>query len=694
MLFLGMQSVGLPQEDIQERSAKIYISQEEDMVLEGVWTGYETWFKIPYSVEKPTRARLHFVFNYSDVLLEELSTFTVVVNDVPVKSSNLVGRDPEYVEENIIIEGDMLKPGMNSFRISLYAQSHQNVCEDIENPANWYVVSKESFLEILYYPKYNNDLKYFPEPFTEMGAFSKKGLTFVLPKIDSVSEIELYANTAKQFGTIDSDNILDVYCLGTGIPENKQARESNLVVLGEAGSLPFNILDKVPLEKDRVAYSLTPSPWSSDATVLSIYAPEARNLRPAVEILASPDLKKELKGKVKVIDPYYEEYKIKKDRKYFYKKRSLETLGYPDQVIRGSFYNEKLIYFTIPPAWRLSKNASINFILSTSPLLDPDMSEMSVFVNGQYAGSTKLYGERKRPVTFSVNIPQAALDKRSFDVLARFYLDINQEGCERRYPEKAWVIIHKTSFVDLPHSERKSFYLQDFPGQYLLQNEIELPLCVIPDQPTYDDLTALLRFSYALGLYPEFNQSWLEVKKASEVTKEDKERNLVVIGLAQSNTFFYEINPELPISFSQEDSKPFISKLGGEESLDIPTDYRWNLPVGFREEMGCIELISSFWNAEKTILIITGTDKYLYLNAVDVFNSRAELFMLDANIAIINDQGVIFPYKTFSEEQIERIKKEALMAKLPIFLGFIIAIIFIIVIIVMKKFLKKILIYF
>ena len=655
------------------KSAEIFLSPEQDMVFEGLRARHITWFNIPYSVASPVKGELQLFFTYSDILMKGASSITVLINDVPIESIDLAGREHKGATVIFPIEGDQLKPGANSLQIDFYAQAHQNVCEDIDNPANWYVVSKESVLRLYYQADFNIDLKYFPEPLARMGRFTGKGITFVMDN----ELIDLYSNSAMQIGMLAPDSVVEINCARSG----HETEKDNLFAIGTKGKLPLGLGEGKSPGKDQAIYAIRRSPRAAGSALFSISAGNNKCLKSAVAILSSPELKKELSGKERIVDPFSREYQAKDALDIFYRKRTFKELGFGDEVIRGSFYSERSYYFTVPPSWKLSANSSINFVVDLAPLLDPDKSEMSVFVNGKYAGSTRLAGVRNKPFVFSVNIPQEVLNQRGFDILARFYLDIGQTGCEGLYPGKAWVIIQKDSLVLLSYREKEVFFLADFPGQYMQDNKIDLPLVVIPDIPDNNALTALLRFSFALGQFlPPFD-GWLDIKKAGEITEEDKKRHLVVIGTGQSNAFFSAINPELPISFNREDSQPFISQLIDKDALAIPTDYRWSLPVDFREEMGCVEIIRSPWNPDKTVMVISGTDGYLLLDAADIFFNRTLLYDTDANVAIIDGAGGVTPYKTLSEERVEKMKEEALRTRLPIFLALVIVAIFAVVII-------------
>ncbi len=662
--------------------AKVYLSEKEDLIFIGLHSYHSTWFRIPDSVRQPVEGEFEFAFSFSTVLIPESSNITVFINDVPIKSITLANRDPEKSEELFKVPPGLFKAGLNHLRLQLYAQANVDECKDIDNPANWYVVLKQTNLRLFYDPHPPLELKYFPEPLLAMGRFSQKSLTFIMPEKPTTTLIEAYTNTAKQLGALNQETTgtIAIHSRGEKQPTKKEFLESNLVVLGKRSELPLGLASQTVLGKDLVEYAFDRSPWSDKSLVFSISSEDEKHLKPAVNHLVSHILKRNFKGKEKTVDPYYHPYSRIERQDIFASRRSFEQLGYGDDLLRGTFYNEKEYYFSIPSSWKLKKNAGISFMMDMSPLLVGDQSEMSVLINGIYAGSTKLKGDRQNSLAFHAEIPNELLLEEGFIIRARFYLDIGQKGCERRYPEKAWILIHKESYVSLPHTDKTSFALKDLPAPYMVKDKIELPLIVIPDNPSYDDLSTLYRFAFALGVFLPLNQDWLPVKQASEVTEQDWQNHLVVLGTAEANSFFSQVNPSLPISFSRENSSPFIYQASLKKEEKGGTEYRWDLPADFRGETGCIELLKSPWNEEKSVLVVTGTDPYLLLDAVDVIKDQVRLVSIDTTVAIVNAEGGVIPYRTKIGTEETQTRQSEFRAKLPAFIIIVITAIFAIVV--------------
>lgn len=682
-----------------DSTAKIYLSEREDLIYVGLHSYQSLWFRVPKSVKKPIDGEFKLYFTFSTILIPNTSNITITINDIPIKSITLENRDPENSEESFTVSAGFLKEGMNHLRIQLYAQANVDECKDIDNPANWYVIKKESALHLHYDSTPSQNLATFPEPLLRMESFSQNGLAFVMPEKPSTSLIEAYTNTAKQLGALSQETSDDVVIHATGIERpntqllksderaiEKVVRKSDLVVLGKQSDLPFGLKKEYPIGKDLAQYALDLSPWSDQAVIFSISADDERTLKPAVNVMVSDILRRKLKGKEKIIDPYYAPYTRKSLADIFSVRRTFENLGYGDEMIRGSFYNESSYYFSIPASWRLKKNAALNFVLDMSPLLVQNQSEMSVFVNGLFANSSKLTGDRQNSKIIRVELPPEVLLDKAFDIIIRLYLDIGQKGCERRFPEKAWVLLHKESYVSLPHVDKTGLKLKDFPAAYMLNNQVSLPIIIIPDEPDHNALSALYRFAYTLGQFLPVAQDWLIVKRVSEITDEDLKENLIVLGRAETNSFFSRINPDLPISFNLEDSKPFILRADqkNEEEFtagEFKGDYQWNLPADFRGDIGCIEMIDSPWDEEKSLTVITGTAEFLLLDAVDVIRDRGKLALIDSKIAIVSSEGSVIAYSDkVSDSETVDLQRDALRAKLPIFVIIVVTAIFAIVI--------------
>ncbi len=666
-------------------TAEIYLSEKEDLIYVGLHSYQSLWFRIPVSVRKPISGEFKLYFAFSTILIPETSNITLSVNDIPLKSITLKDRDPEISEEIFTIPAGFLKEGLNHLRIQLYAQASTDECKDIDNPANWYVIKRSSVLNLFYNDTPSQNLAHFPEPLLRMESFSKNGMTFIVPKKASTTLIETQANTAKQLGALSQETSDDVPIYGHSevLPKEKNILKSNLIVINKQSDLPFGLTKELPLGQDLAQYALDLSPWSESAVIFSVSSDEVRHLKPAVNVMISDILRRKLKGKEKSLDPYYGPYSRRSLADIFSLRRTFENLGYDDQMIRGSFYNESAYYFAIPASWRLKKNAAINFVMDLSPLLVNNQSEMSVFVNGLFADSVKLIADRNDSKIVRIELPSEVLLDKGFEINVRFYLDIGQKGCERRFPEKAWVLMHKESYVSLPHVDKTGLTLKDFPAPYMLNNKVSLPLIIIPDEPDNNALGALFRFAFTLGQYLPQSQKWLIVKRSSEVTDDDLQKNLVVLGRAETNSFFSRINPDLPISFDLEDSTPFITRTSAQDDEEAKLDgnYQWNLPADFRGEIGCVELITNPWNKEKSIVVITGSAEYLLSDAVNLIRNRAKMALINTKIAIISSEGSVIPYtdKALDQETID-LKRDALRARVPMFLIIVVTLIFAIVI--------------
>jgi hypothetical protein len=263
-------------------------------------------------------------------------------------------------------------------------------------------------------------------------------------------------------------------------------------------------------------------------------------------------------------------------------------------------------------------------------------------------------------MNFKVKIPPQARDRQMLEVAVRYYLDTEQQvnlDCGRRDYDKAWFIIHGDSWLDYKHRDKNVFYLSDLPGPYLLRKKVSLPLFVMPDQPTVADLTALERLSMSMGQMMPKNENWFTVKKASQITKDDlKANHLIVIGLAERQKLFAQINTKLPISFRLDDSKPFIhaSQIG--------------LPYDFRDQMGTVQLIPSPFNFLKAIVVVTGTSDELMLKALDTIINRNQLAILEANVVVVNESGKINTIASYDKNQIQTDRQRSLQIKLQILL--------------------------
>jgi len=627
----------------------IYLSSDQEIAVKGLRGTHSFFFNIPKSIKKIEKAELTFDFYFSDTLLKNFSNLTFILNEVPLKTYTLNQFNGRGGQVKLPLKGDLMKSGSNYLRVEFFAQANEDLCKDLDSPSNWYVVKKTSKLEI-FYPPFAAKLDYFPEPLVRMNQFKTKDLLFSFKNTD-IQTLEMSANFSRQLGHWDRE-------LYPGIVQ------STLNVTKDWFK-KYQLIEMTPvfnIEPGQAQYHYLQPKVDASGIALQIKSDKLETARQALTNQFHPDFLFKLRDQFSQFTPLFKKVINYDLLAFFSNQLSFKEAGYEDIVNRGSFNGTTTFYFGVPAAWELLDGAAINFKFSLSPLLDSTKSQVTVFVNGIYAGTTKLKTVPGRKMSFKVKIPPQARDRQLLEVAVRYYLDTEQQvnlDCGRRDYDKAWFIIHGDSWLSYKHRDKNVFYLSDLPGPYLLRKKVNLPLVVMPDEPSAADLTVLQRFSMSMGQLMPKNENWFNVKKASQITNDDlKSSHLVVIGMATRQKLFSQINTKLPISFRLEDSKPFI------HSNQI------GLPYDFRDQVGTVELIPSPYNFLKTIVVITGTSDELMLKALDTIINRNQLSLLDANVVVVNDSGKINTIASYDKNQLQTDRQRSLQVKLQILLVF------------------------
>lgn len=626
----------------------IRLSPDQEIPVKGLRGTHSFYFNIPKSINTIQKANLTFEFYFSDTLLKHLSNLTFLINEVPLKTitlSQFTGREGKII---LPIKGEFIKTGSNYVRVEFFAQANEDLCKDLDSPSNWYVVRKNSNLEIEYLP-YVAKLDYFPEPLVKMNQFQTKDLLMLYSNTDRPT-LEMAANFSRQLGHWDKEIYPGVIGSEMKLPKDWQKK--------------YHVLEMIPtsnqLEPGQVQYRYMQNKLDGTGIAFQIKSDQLETARTALTNQFHPDFLFKLKDQLSQFVPLFKKVINFDLLSFFSNQLSFKEAGYDDVVNRGNFNGTTTYYFGVPAGWDLLDGAGVNFKFSLSPLLDSSKSQVTVFINGVYAGTTKLKTVSGRKLNFKVKIPPQARDHQLLEVTVRYYLDTETQAnldCGRRDYDKAWFIIHGDSWLDYKHRDKNVFYLSDLPGPYLLRKKVNLPLVIMPDQPSVADLTALQRFSMTMGQLMPKNENWFNVKKISEVTKDDlKANHLVVIGQASRQPFFNQINAKLPISFRVADSKPFISS------------NQVGLPYDFRDQMGIVEMIQSPFNFLKSLVVITGTSDELMLKGLETIVNRNQLVILDANIVIVNDSGKINTIASYDKNQIQSDRQRSLQIKLQILL--------------------------
>jgi hypothetical protein len=253
-------------------------------------------------------------------------------------------------------------------------------------------------------------------------------------------------------------------------------------------------------------------------------------------------------------------------------------------------YDGISILFGLPADWELSEGGEIELSLGVSfnsavsttaevPVISGGL--MTVQFNSVTVDILSL--TQVGDGTYTLSIPASALESRRDDGRMELSLLLDA-GFSCDFDQQMLVIIHPTSYINLPHqSVAPDTNLVNFPSP-IYQDSVFLDsaLIIVPDEPTSAELQSVISVSAGFGNIAKNNLA-LDLVTASGVTAEQLANNhLILIGKAETLPLRDELDLPLPVGD------------GGFQVVD-----------GGQDD-GVIELVNSTWSTSHVVLVVSG----------------------------------------------------------------------------------------
>jgi len=621
------------------RTIDINIIENKDYVGTGLFNQQTSWFLIPRNVEITEDAALTYSISHSNIL-SPTSTVTILVNEQPIKSMNLLPESSEKGEHSLIIPRSLLKSGYNAIQFRFYTiQNITRPCHDLENPANWVVVHKDTNLKLTYITKSIDNLELFPDPYLKVEKFEnrKTPLTIALPENPTREEKRTAAIMIQYFGFAEPF-LYDRLRVVTGKVPKKLLEETSILAIGTLDRNPFrnDVNTKVPadvlgkMDEKKGLVFMMKSPGKEKHVITIITGSNQKTLEKTAEVMTYSSLVEKMRGSYAVIDTSEELPEVKTVADIA--NPEFKDLGYVTTKIAGTFESSVEFFYDLPPHWELLPGTSVFIDASYSPLLDPDQSIMTVLINDKPIQTFKLAGGGGR-TRWKFQIPEEVLEAKDFMVTVRVYLDVGQNDCESRYYDRAWIIIHDNSYFNVPHYLTEERGFENFPASFYGEKGLEPLKVVIPDSPSQAEFDAAFNSIYMLSsLMPYNEEPKFDVLSASEVTEEMKETfNFILIGSLARNPLMKDINSSLPLPLNPETEQPSGTR------LEILPQFLQNVAV--------VELAKTPWSKKKRSAMFIGakTDELVELAALNLLDQTIAP-QWDGNVVLINENNQWYSY--------------------------------------------------
>jgi cellulose synthase operon protein B len=561
----------------------------------------EYFFPIPPGQSPLAGSQITLSFSHSPLLIADLSTMTIVVNDQSLASILLTDRNSDHAQLVVPLPhagaDGMFRATGYFVQVQFNMRLTRADCEESSNPALWTTVHDDSRLLLRTAPASDSP---------GLSALSKLfaptqnhplSLTLTLPPSPQPEEIQAAGLVAFQAGrwaaaTGSAHEIAIAHARPADQPGVLIAGGSALAALGGWDGLQWDggafiaKQARVPADHGLLALrATTPELLVSGGTPAAVLDAAAALVQPERRALLTGSMIA-LSGRPPAPLPDVAPWRNGA--------ASFAQLGIDQQRVTGP--GEHVIDLTVerPAGWILREGAALDLDIASAIALRSDTSWVAISINGYTLGSRRLeaaadsVGRR-----FHFDLPADLLNAdstgqplRQLALQIRLFLDLPQTPCDPITASSTWATLLPTSFWSLPHDTFDGLDLARFPSPLLSESGAPL-LVVLPEGPTDAELEAGLNLLAALGRWatpaPPTPPRLITADHADAAALQQS--NVILIGGVDRNS--------ASAAAAQHDGDLFAAVMPVAYQLDD------------RATTGQLRLASSPWSNSYSLLILT-----------------------------------------------------------------------------------------
>lgn len=617
---------------------------ERDITIDGVIGSNSTFFEVNknWDIEE---VLLHLNFSKSQILNGNVSSLTVLINNVPIKSIKLNAKTNYKNTLEVLVPKDYIIQGYNEIKIKAYKTISDKICQDDSNTGNWLVIHKESYTSIRYkQKKMGNSINEYPYPYVEIEDNLKLDTTMVVPDNMTRGESTAVFNLASDFGKITkNDNLkFDVKLYS----EMKNWSDDNIIYIGKPENTAEEILDTLSTKEQTLLSSnclikQVDSPYNKNKKMMVVIGSNEENLIKASNLLIENRLSNQVLSSSILVNKDTN-IKINREQELNLGHLTLKDLGYSDFLLEGAFNQQALFDVKIPKGKVLDNGSKIVLNLRYSDNLDFEKSLVTVSINDVVVGSKKLDRSHSNNDKLELKIPKDIDNKNYYQVKLSFNLSIKNSNCITRESNNPWAYVLNSSYLELSTKENESLSFENYPYPFVRDDEFNDLTVIMPDYSGSQAMTWMSRLGVNLGANINSHKGKINVIRGKEFNDKYKDTNIIVFGVPRNNSVIKKLNNNLNIKFNKSYSN-FLSN----DKISFIDDYGKNISA--------IQLIKSPFNNQKDIMVISSiNEKNLYLG-MDYLLNKSKVNDLKGDTLTIDEYGEVedLAYNVKTKKEIE-----------------------------------------
>ncbi|MDB3083688.1 cell wall anchor protein [Clostridioides difficile] len=603
---------------------------ERDITIDGVIGSNSTFFEVNknWDIEE---VLLHLNFSKSQILNGDVSSLTVLINNVPIKSIKLNAKTDYKNTLEVLVPKDYIIQGYNEIKIKSYKTISDKICQDDSNTGNWMVIHKESYTSIRYTQKnMGNSISEYPYPYSEVEDKLNLDTTMVVPDNMTRGESTAVFNLASEFGkTTKNDNLklnVKVYS------EMKNWSEDNIIYVGKPENTAEEILNILSTKEQTLLSSnciikQVDSPYNKNKKMMVIIGSNEDDLIKASNLLVENKLSNQVLSSSVIVNKNTN-VKTNEQQELNLSHLTLKDLGYSDFLLEGAFNQQALFDVKIPKGKILDYGSKIVLNLRYSDNLDFEKSLVTVSINDVVVGSKKLDRSHSNNDKLELKIPKDIDNKDYYQVKLAFNLSIKNQNCITRESNNPWAYVLNSSYLELSTKNKESLSFESYPYPFVKDDEFNDLTVIMPDYSGSQAMTWMSRLGVNLGASINSYKGSINVIRGKEFNDKYKDTNIIVFGVPLNNSIIQMLNDNLNIKFN----KSYSTFLSNDKISFID---------GYGKDISAIQLIKSPYNNQKNILVISSiNEKNLYLG-MDYLLNKSKVNDLKGDTITIDEYGEV-----------------------------------------------------
>ena len=558
------------------------------------------WFFVPEGTEIED-AEICLYLETSATLLEDYSTATIEVNGIAVESLNLV----EFVENKgeiweIRIPVEWLKTDgtLNEISIITAQRSILGECADIDNPANWLVISKESYLLLTILREGHTHLDNL-YPLISTG--------FEFAGSDADAEFSAALSIASAIGGNYPYKDIDHMTVSDG----DSSSDNHFVINADSSTNPA--LPELMAGEGYLGVSY------DDGAVIDVAGGQASGLTNAVRTFSDISLLSQFSTDNAVIrhTPVHKVSSLPSREDGHY---TLEDFNYTDIDLAGAFHQQTTYTVYQPDGVMGGPGSYFEVHFRHSDALLSDTSLLTVHFNGVPASSIQLSRTNTENGSLRVTIPQEVLARGTFEIGIDVYNYLGKIDCSKDWYDVAWTVIDSDSVLYYEPSDVTVIpSLNRFPSVFG-----EQMILSIPENSSADVKEAMLMLA---ARNSQNTRSIPEYYAANDVEKlEKKDANMIIAGSRR------DIN--LPESVAKE---LYIAPQSDGYSVKNGVNV---MPEALSDKI-IVQAVRSPYDYKRIIYVIMWPDASYEQALLEFASDKKSVYQLSGELALIGPDGAV-----------------------------------------------------